>query len=133
MDQKIVAFQEALDRFCQSRGFEWWKAVEVYRAQVYEVRRPTKVFMYVKQNANRPRWWGIGKNIYAKLRSLKQPWSMVLLIGHGESGYALSSTEVSAMISGLSYNDHDYIVKEKDATEGFPFSTFDAIFQHLLL
>jgi hypothetical protein len=132
MDQKIVAFQEALDRFCQSRGFEWWKPAGVYRAQVYEVRSPTKVFMYVKQNADRPRWWGIGKNIYPKLSSSMKNWSLVLLIGDAEVGYVLSHTQVTAMISGLSCNNHDYIVHERDAEAGTKFTRFDDLFRYLI-
>lgn len=133
MNEKIVAFQDALGKFCAGRGFKFGKWPRPTTAQVYDVLTPSRVSMYVKQNADRPRWWGISKQLYArKLASLNYPWSLVLLVGDGERGYALSSTQVSAMISGLTSNSHDHIVHEEDAMRGFRFDTFDALFRYLL-
>ena len=71
--------------------------------------------------------------MFKRLSSSCLPWTLVLLLGDAEKGYALSHTQVKAMVTGLSYNSTQYIVHERDATIGVHFVNFNSLFLRFLV
>jgi hypothetical protein len=102
------------------------------RTQVFEVTSLARTTLYVKQNLDTPRWWGLSMNVFAVLSRSPRNWHFVLLLGNGEEGFSLSHSEVMAMKNGLTHNSHDYIVHPRDIERGFHFFKFSDFFQHLL-
>jgi hypothetical protein len=132
MTVKVNAFETGLFAFCANNNVKARRWVGVARAQVFEVCAPENLLVYVKDSALTIGWWGIAFTVYQRLAGSSQDWRLALLVREGEEGYLLSGTQIKGMVSALSTNATEYILHEADATAGWHFTTFEALYKRLL-
>jgi hypothetical protein len=114
---KVSEFTQELKQYSAKRGIEvsQWRGAHRNTENLLQISDGReRVLLYVKYRSDPPGWWGINENQLSSLSSSGLHWFVVLLVGGAESGYMLSSRQVSQGLSRgrWSRDQNDYKLHE---------------------
>jgi len=69
--------------------------------KVFDLSGPTSCLLYVKGRAESPYRWGVTANVVSRLKAQGKLWYVILLYESKETGYLLSSGDVSHYMGGV--------------------------------